>query len=70
MKSLFEKYKSEKFKINNKQREYTLEIVANEYIGLKFNYELKIIPFTAITEVNLSQIQNEIKTTSFDGKSL
>ena len=66
MKSLFEKYKGEEFKINDIYEKYTLEIVANEYIGLKNSYELKIIPFTSITEVNLDLRENEIKTTYFD----
>ena len=69
MKEIFNELTDKKFKINNDDRKYSLFIVSDAYIGLKYekNNEkiIEYIPYKVISKVNVNTLLVEVKTNYF-----
>lgn len=69
MKEIFNELTDIKFKINNDDRKYSLFIVSDAYIGLKYekNNEkiIEYIPYKVISKVNVNTLLVEVKTNYF-----
>lgn len=69
MKEIFNELTDMKFKINNDDRKYSLFIVSDDYIGLKYekNNEkiIEYIPYKVISKVNVNTLIVEVKTNYF-----